>query len=90
MYALKAAESRRQYPRRFRIFLEYLRLEGSLEEQAREFLLKSTESHQWAEDVLIGFISYQLERTKRREISECTIPNYYRTTKLIIYFLGCS
>jgi hypothetical protein len=41
MYALKAAESRRQYPRRFKIFLDYLRLEGSLEEQAKEFLLKS-------------------------------------------------
>jgi hypothetical protein len=82
MYALKAAESRRQYPRRFRIFLEYLRLEGSLEEQAKEFLFKAIESHQWAEDVLIGFISYELERAKRREISECTIPNYYRATKL--------
>jgi hypothetical protein len=82
MYALKAAESRRQYPRRFKIFLDYLRLEGSLEDQAKEFLLKSIESHQWAEDVLIGFISYQLERVKKREISECTIPNYYRATKL--------
>jgi hypothetical protein len=82
MYALKAAESRRQYPRRFRIFLDYLRLEGSLEEQAKEFLLKSKESHQWAEDVIIGFISYEIERSKKREISECTIPNYYRATKL--------
>jgi hypothetical protein len=82
MYALKAAESRRQYPRRFKIFLNYLRLEGSLEEQAKEFLFKTKESHQWAEDVLIGFISYELERAKRREISECTIPNYYRATKL--------
>jgi hypothetical protein len=25
MYALKAAESRRQYPRRFKIFLDYLK-----------------------------------------------------------------
>jgi integrase len=82
MYALKAAESRRQYPRRFKIFLDYLGLEGSLEEQSKQFLLKSIESHRWAEDVLIGFISYQLERVKKREISECTIPNYYTATKL--------
>jgi hypothetical protein len=82
MYALKAAESRRQYPRRFKIFLDYLKLEGNLEEQSKLFLLKSTQSHQWAEDALIDFISYELGRAKRREISECTIPNYYRATKL--------
>jgi hypothetical protein len=82
MYALKAAESRRQYPRRFKIFLDYLRLEGTLEEQAKQFLVKTMENHQWAEEALIGFISYELERVKKREISECTIPNYYRATKL--------
>jgi hypothetical protein len=82
MYALKAPESRRQYPRRFKIFLDYLTLEGSLEDQAKQFLFKATESHQWAEDALMGFISYEVERSKKREISECTIPNYYRATKL--------
>jgi hypothetical protein len=30
-YALKAAESRRQYPRRFKPFLDFLKLEDSLE-----------------------------------------------------------
>ena len=35
MYALKAAESRRQYPRRFKIFLDYLRLEGSLNDKLK-------------------------------------------------------
>ena len=29
-YALKAPESKRQYPRRLKIFLDYLRLEGNL------------------------------------------------------------
>ncbi|MGA7691161.1 MAG: hypothetical protein WCA61_02515 [Nitrososphaeraceae archaeon] len=36
-YALKAPESRRQYPRRLKIFLDYLGLEGSLEDQAELF-----------------------------------------------------
>jgi hypothetical protein len=36
MYALKAAaKSRRQYPSRFRIFLDYLKPEAALEKQAR-------------------------------------------------------
>jgi hypothetical protein len=82
MYALKAAKSRRQYPRRFKIFLNFLNFQGSLEEQAKQFLVNTRENHQWAEDVLIRFISYELERTKNREISESTIPNYYRATKL--------
>lgn len=82
MYALKAPESRRQYPRRFKIFLDYLRLEGSLDDQAKQFLFKAAESQQWAEEALIDFISYELERAKRREISESAIPNYYRATKL--------
>jgi hypothetical protein len=34
MYALKAPETRRQYPQRFKMFLDYLKLEGALEKQA--------------------------------------------------------
>jgi hypothetical protein len=43
-YGLKAPESRRQYPRRFKRFLDFLRLEGSLNEQAKEFWLKAKEN----------------------------------------------
>lgn len=82
MYALKAPESRRQYPRRLKIFLDYLGLKGSLEEQVQEFYSKAIENHQWVEEVLMSFIGYEKERSKRGEISVSTIPNYYRATKL--------
>ena len=39
-YALKASESQRQYPRRFKPFLDFLKLEGSFEQQAKQFWLK--------------------------------------------------
>jgi hypothetical protein len=39
MYALKAKESKRQYPRRFKTFLDFLKLEGSMNEQANQLLL---------------------------------------------------
>lgn len=42
-YALKASESQRQYPRRFKPFLDFLKLEGSLEEQGKQFWLKAKE-----------------------------------------------
>jgi hypothetical protein len=38
MYALKSSESRRQYPKRLKMLFDYLKLPGSLEEQAIEFL----------------------------------------------------
>jgi hypothetical protein len=34
MCALNAPETRRQYPQRFKMFLDYLKLEGALEKQA--------------------------------------------------------
>lgn len=43
-YALKAPESKRQYPRRLKMFLDYLRLEGNLEEQAEQLYSKATEN----------------------------------------------
>ena len=36
-YALKAAESQRQYPRRLKVYLDYLGLKGGIHNQAREF-----------------------------------------------------
>ena len=39
MYALKAGQSqRRQYPSRFKIFIDYLKLKLALEKQTRQFL----------------------------------------------------
>ena len=64
-YALKAPESKRQYPRRLKIFLDYLRLEGNIGEQAEQLYSKAIENVQWAEDALMDFISYQKERSKK-------------------------
>lgn len=81
-YALKAPESQRQYPRRLKIFLDYLGLEGNLEQQAEQFYLTAISNHAWVEESLMAFIAYEKERSKNGEISDSTIPNYYRATKL--------
>ena len=62
VYSLKAAESRRQYSPRFKMFLDYLKLEGPLEKQARQFLSKAKNDPQWAEENFMQFISFQIER----------------------------
>jgi hypothetical protein len=70
----KAPESKRQYPRRLKIFLDYLRLEGNLEEHAEQFYSKAIENPRWAEDALMNFISYQKERSKKGELSGFNNP----------------
>ncbi len=81
-YALKAPESRRQYPRRFGLFFDYLGLKGSIPQQAEQFYLMARQDNQWCEQNLMEFIEFEKERAKKGEISECTIPNYYRAAKL--------
>lgn len=81
-YALKAPESRRQYPRRLKPFLDLVGFKGTLEEQAKQFWLKAKADGKWAEDNLMQFIRFQKERATAGEISNSTIPNYYRATKL--------
>jgi hypothetical protein len=82
LYALKAPESKRQYPRRFKMFLDYLNLKITIQEQAKQFLINARANPQWAQDKLMQFIAYQNQRVSLGEISPSTIPNYYRATKL--------
>ena len=82
VYALKAPESKRQYPRRFKMFLDYLQIPGNLDEQAKEFVLRAKKNSSWVQDSFMRFVIYQIERAKRGEIQESTISNYYKATKL--------
>ena len=82
MYGLKAAETRRQYPQRFKMFLDYLGLQGPLDEQAKRFYQKGKEDLEWIEEGFMDFICFQLDRVKKGEIAESTIKNYYKATKL--------
>jgi integrase len=82
LYALKAPETKRQYPRRFKVFLDFLKLEGTFEEQVKQFLVKARTNPQWAQDNFMQFVAFQIGRARRKEIAESTISNYYKATKL--------
>jgi integrase len=90
MYALKAKESKRQYPRRFKMFLDFLGLQGTINEQAKQFLENTKRNPQWTEDEFMDFVSFQLQRVSTGEIAESTIKNYYRPTKLFCEMNGCA
>ena len=68
MYGLQAPDTKRQYPRRFQYFLNFLQFSGTLEEQAKQFTLKARENPNWAQESLMSFIEFQKERVKRNEI----------------------
>ena len=82
MYALKASETRRRWPRRLKVFFDFLKLEEPIEEQAKQFLLNAKQNQQWTQDNLLRFMSFQHERVRQGKISEATIPNYYKAVKL--------
>jgi hypothetical protein len=82
-YALKSPESQRQYPRRFKVFLDFLDFGvNKIEEQSKIFLLKAKYNTLCAEEMLMKFCNYQKKRVEKGEISKSTIPNYFKATKL--------
>jgi hypothetical protein len=86
LFALKSPESKRQYPRRLKMFFEFeFDKTLSLEAQASLFLKQASKGKngiQWATQYFIRFLNYQKDRAQKGEISESTIPNYYKAAKL--------
>jgi tetratricopeptide (TPR) repeat protein len=88
VYALRAPESKRQYPRRFKVFLDFLHPEiekvpfNEIEKQANAFYSLAIKNKNWVNTELKDFVSFQIKRAIKGEISYMTIRNYYRATKL--------
>ena len=83
IYALKAPETKRQYPKRLEVFLDYLKLEGnSIEEKVNRFYEFALGNQKAFQNRLLNYIEFQKKRAKSGEISESTVPNYYKPIKL--------
>lgn len=82
MYGLKAKETRRRYPKRLKVFMEYCGLVGSIEKQAKDLFHRAKDNNSWIQNMLIKFIESQKQRVDREEIKESTIRNYYKAAKL--------
>ena len=83
LYALKAPETKRQWPNRLKVIFRFLDLTGDLDDQARQFVTLYRESGMTVvHGKLISFISYQIQRAQKKEISPATIPNYLKAIKL--------
>ena len=89
MYALKAPESKRQYPKRLKVFLDFSTLKNELssldlENQCIEFMANSQRDSKWANNKLMEFVLYQKERVYKDQIVYATIRNYLKAIKLCI------
>ena len=81
-YRLRAPDTKRQYPRRFHYFLNFLKLPATLDEQAKQFIIKAKENPTWVQQSLISFVQFQKDRVSKGEICDSIITNYYKATKL--------
>ena len=90
MYALRAAESIRQYPRRLQVFLDFLKLPGLTVEEKVSFFYDTIKQKRknWLEGELIKFFAYQNQRAERKKISTETIKNYLKPVKLFCEMNG--
>jgi hypothetical protein len=73
LYALRLQKQEESGHCRLKIFLDFLKLDGTTkEEKAKQFMIKARQSPQWAQDIFMEFIAFQIERVRRNEISETT------------------
>jgi hypothetical protein len=88
LYALKAPESKRQYPKRLKVVFDYLISINELKETQLDnqckVVSKTLQNPQWLTSGLMKFIMYQKERIRRKEIVAITAYNYLRSLKLFI------
>ncbi len=67
-----------QYKRNLKAFLDFLKIGGTLEEQAASFLRALKRNREDVQRNIMRFMTYQNERAKRKEIVASTIRNYYK------------
>ena len=83
LFGLNAPESKRQYPKRFQVFLNSIFDDSKdVRSQANSFYNIAKKDPDLAQELFMKFVSIQKGRVKRGEIKEITIRNYYKPTKL--------
>jgi hypothetical protein len=82
LYALKASETKRQYPHRLDKFLTFMGLTGTIEEKCSKLYQIANENTNLLQAYIIRFINSQNKRIEAKEISEGTVCNYVKAIKL--------
>ena len=69
IYALKAPESKRQYPKRLEVFLNFINIEGlNLQEKLYTLYHKSKSDTEWLQDSLLDFIVFKKKELLKEKL----------------------
>src|SRR3989304_123303 len=83
--AIKSPLTKDRYKKRLDIFLKYIGAEGiDLKSRARIFESEAKKNHKWATEQINGYMRFQKERAAKGDISESTVPNFYKPIKLFL------
>ena len=87
LYALKAEETKRQYPHRLDKFLTFMGLRGTIQEKCSKLDEYGNGNVNLLQSNIIRFINFQRERIVKKELSEGTLQNYIKALKLFYNLL---
>jgi hypothetical protein len=83
IYAMKAPMTRDRYQTRVAKFFDFIGIDGAtVEERARNFVIKAKDDNTWAFNSIMKFTYFQRQRVDRKEISGATVRNYVKSIKL--------
>jgi hypothetical protein len=83
--ALPNLLTRKKYEKRLDIFLRFTKVEGKdVKERARSFVKLAKSDPQSATILINDYMRSQRERAERKEISEATLPGYFKPIRLLL------
>ena len=84
LLGLKAPETRRQWPKRLKFFLDYVEIAGNTIEERANLLydIIQKDGSLWLQKQLMDFVLFQKQRVENNEISESIISNCFKPIKL--------
>lgn len=81
--AIRNPLTKDRYEKRLDLFFRHIKIEGSsLKERAKNFATRAKKDAQWATFVINEYARFQRGRAEAKEISESTIPNYFKPIRL--------
>ena len=76
LYALKADETKRQYPHRLDKFMIFMGLQGNIQEKCLKLYEYAVGNVNLLQSNIIRFINFQRERIANKELSEGTYQKH--------------
>jgi integrase len=81
---VNSPQTKIQYPKRLKLFFDFIGLKGDLEEQGTAFLKQARQDETWASEQLMFFMDHHKQRVLKKEISAGTLHNLLKPIKAFL------